>query len=129
MAHRLAQEANMRNPTTEFVGLTESELTTPLVAGGFPGDHAASYETSIAMALNMSWAKMEDLSLGRNPAKVTCPATPQGPDTSHNPRHSLYGIFGEDSRTIASKELGERLVQEIVGRIEKMVDEALLNGS
>jgi hypothetical protein len=70
-----------------------------------------------------------NLSPGRDPAKVTRPATSQGPDTSHNPRYSLYGIFGEDPRRRASKELGERLVQEIVGRIEKMVDEALLNGS
>jgi len=76
------------------------------------------------MALNMPWVKMENLT-EHDPAKVTRPETPRGEDSSHDPRHPLYAIFGQDPRTTASKEVGDKLVQEIVGRLEKLVNEAV----
>ena len=52
MVHRLAQEAQKRHPHVRFIGLTEPEVTTPEPGDAYGGDHAAKYETSIALALN-----------------------------------------------------------------------------
>ena len=58
MVHRLAQDAQRRHPQVKFIGLTEPEVTTPQPGDAYGGDHAAKYETSIALALNPDWVHL-----------------------------------------------------------------------
>lgn len=125
MVHRLAQEAQQRHPQVRFIGLTEPEVTSPEPGDSYGGDHAAKYETSIALALNPSWVRLNRLTPGRDPAEVTLAETPRKEASTHDPVHPLYAIHGQDPRTKASKELGEKLVSEIVTRLGGRVNEAL----
>ena len=127
MVHRLAAEAQKRHPKIRFIGLTEPEITTPLSGDRSGGDHAAKYETSIALALNPDWVNMGALTTGRDPSKVVLPDTPRKEGSPYDPLHPLYAIHGQDPRTTASKEIGIKLVNEIVSRLSKMVEEALAN--
>ena len=122
MVHELAAEAGARFPQARFIGLTEPEITTPLPGDAYPGDHAAKYETSIALALEPEWVKWENLRPGRDPARVTLPHTPRGAGTLIlDPDHPLYAIYGEDPRRTASRALGDQLVNEIVDRLVDLV--------
>jgi creatinine amidohydrolase len=125
MVHRLAREAQERHPRVRFIGLTEPEVTTPLPGDAYGGDHAATYETSIAFALNPEWVRLDRLTAGREPAQTTLPSTPRKNASTHDPTHPLYAIYGQDPRTAASRELGEKLVAEIVLRLARQVEEAL----
>jgi creatinine amidohydrolase len=125
MAHRLAREAQTRHPQVRFIGLTEPEVTTRQPGDPGSGDHAAKYETSIALALNPAWVRLDSLTEGRDPAQVTLPSTPKRDAPTHDPKHPLYAIHGQDPRRTASKELGEKLVEEIVSRLAAMVERAL----
>jgi len=125
MVHRLAKEATERNPRTRFIGLSIPEVSTPLPGDKRRGDHAAKYETSIAMALNPAWVKMENLQPDHDPEQVTVPDTPRNDRSTHDPTHPLYGIYGDDPRDTASVENGKKLVSGIVEQLSKMVKEAM----
>jgi creatinine amidohydrolase len=125
MVRALAAEARERHPGTRFIGLTEPDVTTPLPGDRHAGDHAAKYETSIAMALAPEWVRLELLRPGRDAEAVTLPETPRLEGRQYEPGDALYGIWGEDPRVAASAEIGERLVGEIVERLAGMVREAL----
>ena len=125
MVHRLATEAQSRHPRVRFIGLTEPEVTTPEPGDAYGGDHAAKYETSIALALRPEWVHLDRLTAGRDPAHVTLPDTPRKDASTHDPTHPLYAIHGQDPRTTASQQLGEKLVAEIVSRLAAQVDAAL----
>jgi len=125
MVHRLAQEAQARHPRVRFIGLTEPEVTTPEPGDAYGGDHAAKYETSMAMALNPAWVHLDRLTPDHDPAQAALPDTPRGEASTHNPAHPLYAIHGQDPRTRASRELGEKLVAEIVSRLATKVEQAL----
>jgi len=125
MVHRLANEAQKRHPKVQFIGLTEPEITTPLPGDRNGGDHAAKYETSIGLALNASWVNISALTPGRDPAKIILTDTPRKEGSPYDPLHPLYAIHGQDPRTAASKEIGEKLVGEIIDRLSKQVQEAL----
>lgn len=125
MVHRLAAEAQARNPAARFIGLIEPEISTPAPGDRAPRDHAAKYETSIAMSLNPAWVKLDRLTPGRTAAATTLSTTPKGEAPSHDPTHPLYAIYGQDPRTTASKELGDKLVAEIVTRLSAMIEESL----
>ncbi|MGQ9630981.1 MAG: creatininase family protein [bacterium] len=72
---------------------------------GYRGDHAAKWETSIL------WALRPDLvDLGR---------------LSKNLDEPLEGVGGEDPRTQASRELGERIVGIIVERLSEVANRLL----
>jgi len=75
--------------------------------------------------LNPGWVHLDRLTAGRDPARVTLPDTPRKDSPTHDPKHPLYAIYGQDPREKASKELGEELVAEIVRRLAGQVDEAL----
>lgn len=125
MVHRLAEEAGKRNPQTAYIGLSEAEVTTPLEGDRRSGDHAAKYETSIAMALNAEWVKMEYLTSDHDPDEVTLADTPRNERSSYNPKDPLYAIYGQDPREHASKAAGEAVVEEIVARLTEKIKEAL----
>jgi creatinine amidohydrolase/Fe(II)-dependent formamide hydrolase-like protein len=125
MVHRLARQAQERHPRVRFIGLTEPEVTTPLKGDAYGGDHAAKYETSIALALNRDWVRLDRLVAGRKLEQVTLPDTPRGGASTHDPTHPLYAIHGQDPRTAASSELGQKLVEEIVSRLAAKVELAL----
>ena len=125
MVHRLAREAQQRHLHVRFIGLTEPEVTTAEPGDPAAGDHAAKYETSLALALNPEWVRLDRLTAGRNPTQVTLPDTPLKDAPTHDPSHALYAIHGQDPRTKASKELGEKLLAEIVSRLADKVEEAL----
>lgn len=122
MVHELAAEAGARFPGVRCIGLTEPEISTPLPGDAYPGDHAAKYETSIAMSLEPDWVRLEYLQFGRDPAQVTLPNSPRDANSPIlNPDHPLYAIYGEDPRVTASQTLGDQLVNEIVDRLVKLV--------
>jgi creatinine amidohydrolase len=125
MVRRLAREAQQRHPQVRFIGLCEPDVTTPHGGDTFPGDHAAKYETSIAWALHPEWVRLDRLTPGRDVEQVTLPRTPRQDIPVFDPTHPLYAIGGQDPRTAASRELGEKLVQEIVSRLAEQVFEAL----
>ena len=123
--HQLASEAGRRNPGVRFIGLAEREVTTPQPGDRGSGDHAAKYETSIGMGLNPAWVRMDRLTEGRDPAATTLATTPKRDAPTHDPRHPLYAIYGQDPRTTASSELGDKLITEIVSRLAAKVENAL----
>jgi creatinine amidohydrolase len=126
MVHALAEEAAARHSGMTFLGLTEPEISTPLPGDRAAGDHAAKYETSIALALDPDWVRLERLTPGRDPKQVTLPETPRrGPESQWDPEHRLYAIWGQDPGVHASREIGERLVDEIVERLAAQVEAAL----
>lgn len=125
MVHRLAREAQGRHPHVRFIGLTEPEVTTPQPGDAYGGDHAAKYETSLALALNPDWVHLDRLTAGRDPSQTTLPTTPRRNASTHDPTQSLYAIYGQDPRTTASKELGHTLVDEIVSRLARQIEDAL----
>jgi creatinine amidohydrolase len=125
LVHQLASEAGRRNPGVHFIGLAEREVTTPQPGDRGSGDHAAKYETSIGMGLNPAWVRMDRLTEGRDPAATTLATTPKRDAPTHDPRHPLYAIYGQDPRTTASSELGDKLITEIVSRLAAKVENAL----
>ncbi|MHC4116934.1 MAG: penicillin acylase family protein [Planctomycetota bacterium] len=125
MVHQLASEAGRRHPDVTFIGLAEREVTTPQPGDRGSGDHAAKYETSIGMDINPAWVRMDALTEGRNPASVTLPTTPKRNAPTHDARHPLYAVYGQDPRTAASPELGKKVTTEIVNRLATQVEEAL----
>jgi creatinine amidohydrolase len=125
MVHALAEEAAARHPEARFIGLTEPEITTPFPGDTYPGDHAAKYETSIALALAPEWVRLDRLTPGRDPARVTLPNTLRRDDRPYDPTDALYAIWGEDPRVTASAEIGHALVGEITRRLAERIVLAL----
>jgi creatinine amidohydrolase len=125
MVHSLAEEASARHPAARFIGLTEPEISTALPGDRYPGDHAAKYETSIALALAAEWVKLGRLTPGHDAALVTLPETPRRDGRQYDPADPLYAIWGEDPRTAASVEIGRALVDEITRRLVERVVLAL----
>jgi len=126
MVHDLASEAGQRHPGVKFIGLAEREITTPQPGDKRSGDHAAKYETSIGMAIDPDWVHIDRLTEGRDPAATTLASTPKRDAPTHDPRHPLYAIYGDDPRTEASPEIGEEVVAEIVSRLAAQVQNALV---
>jgi creatinine amidohydrolase len=126
MVHAVTEEASALHPDVTFLGLTEPEITTPLRGDTSAGDHAAKYETSIALALDADWARLERLTPGRDPRQVTLLETPRhGPESQWDPEHRLYAIWGQDPNIHASREIGEKLVAEIVDRLATQIEAGL----
>jgi hypothetical protein len=57
---------------------------------------------------------LDQLTAGREPSRVTLPDTPRKEVATHDPAHPLYAVHGQDPRSTAFKDLGEKLVAEIV---------------
>lgn len=114
MVHSLAEQAEARHPLARFYGVTDPEITTPLPGDTRRGDHAAKYETSIALYLNSDWVRLELLTAGRTDAEVALPETPRLEGTPYQPEHRLYGIHGDDPAEHASAKNGEMIVSEIL---------------
>jgi creatinine amidohydrolase len=125
MVHSLAEEAAGRHPGTRFIGLPEAEIMTALPGDDYPGDHAAKYETSVALALAPEWVRLERLTPGRDPALVTLPDTLRRDGRPYDPSDALYAIWGDDPRITASAAVGQRLVKEITGRLVERVSHEL----
>ena len=121
----MAADAGRRHPGVKFIGLAEREITTPQPGDRAGGDHAAKYETSIAMAIDPAWVRMDLLNENHVPAKTTLATTPKRDAPSHDPRHPLYAVYGKDPRTEASPELGEKIIAEIVSRLAAKIEAAL----
>jgi creatinine amidohydrolase len=126
MVRALAEEAGAQHPAVTFIGLTEPQISTPMPGDRAAGDHAAKYETSIALALEPEWVRLDRLTPGRDASRVALPQTPRpGPDSQWDPEHRLYAIWGQDPGAHASREIGEKLVAEIVERLAARVEEGL----
>lgn len=130
MVHALAEEAATRHEGVTFLGLTEPEISTPMPGDRGAGDHAAKYETSIALALQPDWVRLDRLTPGRDPEQVTLPETPRDREGSQwDPTHRLYAIWGKDPGEHASREIGDQLVAEIVERLAAQVEAGLQRGA
>lgn len=125
LVRAIAAEAAARHAATSFIGLTEPDITTPVAGDRHPGDHAAKYETSIALALSPEWVDLVRLVPGRAPAQAALDVTPRLEGRQYEPADPLYAIWGEDPRTAASVELGASLVSEITDRLVERVRSAL----
>jgi len=120
MVRDIARRATERNPGLRCLGLPEHELMTPEPGDRMAGDHAAKYETSLALALDPIWVDWERLHPGRIPARVRISTTPHdGPIAGpfYDPDNALFAIAGQDPREHASVALGNRLVEEFLERI------------
>ncbi len=84
------------------IGIPEQALVTDL---GYIGDHAAEWETSIMLAINSDYVHLERLEKGLN--------FPE--------RCERHGIMGKDPLLHASKEKGEKALNEIVKRLSEAV--------
>jgi creatinine amidohydrolase len=125
LARALAEAAVERHPGSRFIGLTEPDVTTPLAGDAYPGDHAAKYETSLGLALEPEWVRMDLLQGGHGAEEVTIAQTPRREGKQWDPESPLYAIWGDDPRVAASKEIGQTLVEEITRRLAERVDQAL----
>ena len=122
LVRRLAADAASRHPSVRFLGVPEHVFCTPDGADTFPGDHAAKYETSLALALDPSWVRLDALTEGRDPARLVLTQTPQHAGSMYDPTHALFAIAGRDPRIHASAALGERLVAQIVDGLTAWVE-------
>lgn len=121
MVKQIAAEAELRHPGKRMVGICDFDVSTPLPGDQLAGDHAAKYETSIAMELNPEWIRMDFL-YEHDPRVVTLPITPIKNDGGpYDPTSPLYAMHGMDPRIHANKELGQRLVDEIVRRMIELL--------
>jgi creatinine amidohydrolase len=97
---RIAEGISRFRPGVQVIGLAEYEA--------FPGemraDHAAKWETSIAMHLMPELVRLKAMERHDDP---------------------LYGIYGEDPRIGASAELGRETVDMIVDTVAGRVRDAL----
>ena len=98
---------------------------TPLPGDDYPGDHAAKYETSVALALAPEWVRLERLTPCRDPALITLPDTLRRDGRPYDPSDALSAIWGDDPRMTASAAIGQRLVMEITGRLVERVSRDL----
>lgn len=98
--HQIAREFENAHPQSRVIGLSEPEA----YPGEFRGDHAAHWETSIALYLVPQLVKMGLLERHSDP---------------------MYGICGQDPRDSASAQIGKQTVTVMVDAIVKMVKNAL----
>ncbi|MHB1460345.1 MAG: creatininase family protein [Armatimonadota bacterium] len=121
MVKQIASDAQARHACTRVIGICDCDVTTPLPGDSFAGDHAAKYETSIALELNPDWVRMNYL-YAHDSSVVTLPITPIKNDGGpYDPTSPLYAMHGVDPRIHASKELGQKLVDEIVRRTVELL--------
>jgi hypothetical protein len=74
-------------------------------------------EASIALALNPNWVHLDRLTPGRAAEQVTLTDTLRKDASMHDPTHPLCAIHGQAPRTTASRELGDKVVREIITRL------------
>lgn len=95
----VAKAVMEKHPGVQAIGLAEPQV----VENEWKGDHAAKWETSIAMCLIPELVKMENFEQHKDP---------------------MYGIYGEDPRDSASEELGQETIDEFIelmsDKIQKM---------
>ncbi len=95
-------------------------MLTPAPGDHLAGDHAAKYETSLALALDPQWVDLSRLVPGRDPDQARLPSTPHhGPIGMefYEPGSPLFAVAGADPREFASAALGQLLVDEFVERM------------
>jgi len=119
LVRAIAQECSKRYTEAAFWGLTDPDLTTPLPGDTQRGDHAAKYETSIALYLRPEWVRLSNLTAGRDDRAATLPETPRGEGRQYVPEDPLYAVWGDDPATTASAENGRIIVEEV---LEKLVE-------
>lgn len=106
------------DPNMKVLGLSDYMVPNP----PYHPDHAATFETSILHAMDPGLVHLENL-----PDINTAPANDPDGNTwgkhRHNTDHPLYGIFGEDPRTM-SPEKGEELLQKAVNWLAETVEKA-----
>jgi creatinine amidohydrolase len=97
---QVAAETMARHEGVTVLALSEAEA----VPGEFRGDHAATWETAIALELMPEHVNMEAFAVEEDP---------------------LHGICGPDPRTTSSAELGQRAVLDTVEQLAARVQEAV----
>ncbi len=125
LVRQAAEDAQRRHPGMRCLALSEPLLQTPEPGDVFPGDHAAKYETSLALALKPSWVRMDALREGRTRQHHCTHDSPAGADAAHDPAHPLFAICGQDPRQHASAALGRKLLRELLNRSSALVRQAL----
>ncbi len=99
---KAAKKTSKKHDDCFALGIPENALVTDL---GYFGDHAAKWETSLMMAINEDFVKLDRIPKGLN--------FPE--------RGIRHGIFGLDPTKHASKESGEQILIEIVKRLSEAI--------
>ncbi|MHA1291295.1 MAG: creatininase family protein [Promethearchaeota archaeon] len=99
---KTAKKISKKHNDCFALGIPEQALVTDL---NYFGDHAAEWETSIMMAIDPEYVKLERIPKGLN--------FPE--------RCIKYGIFGKDPAEYASKEKGKNILIEIVNRLSNAI--------
>ncbi|MHA1658921.1 MAG: creatininase family protein [Promethearchaeota archaeon] len=99
---KAAKKISKKHDDCFALGIPEQKLIPDF---GYFGDHAAKWETSMMMAINPKFVDLERLPNGLTYAERTI-------------RHGVWGI---DPKTSASKDLGEKVLNEIVKRLSEAI--------
>ena len=99
---KAAKKVSKKYDNCFAIGIPEQALVTDF---GYIGDHAASWETSIMMAIDPEYVKLDRIEKGLN--------FPE--------RAARHGIMGRDPLIDASKETGEQVLNEIIARLSNAV--------
>ncbi len=98
-----AVHASRKHDDCFAIGIPEQTLVADM---GYFGDHAAEWETSIMTAINPSFVRLELI-----PKNLNFPE-----------RARRHGILGKDPKRFASKEKGERILNEIILRLTNAIE-------
>jgi len=99
---RAAKKKSKRHKDCFALGIPEQAIVPDL---DYLGDHAAMWETSLMMAINSDFVKLERL-----------------PEDLNFPERGIkYGVFGRDPTKYASIKRGENTLNEIVKRLSNAV--------
>ena len=97
-----AKKISRKHKDCFALGIPEQKLVPDF---GYFGDHGAKWETSIMMAINSKFVDLEKL-----------------PDGLNYPERTIrHGVWGIDPKTQASKELGVRILNEMVKRLSDAI--------
>ena len=99
---RAAQKFTKKYKDGFALGIPEQALVTDL---GYVGDHAAEWETSIIMAINLEWVDINRI----------------GKNLSFSERCVRHCVMGRDPTKHASVEKGQNVIYEIVTRLTSAI--------
>ncbi|TFF94855.1 MAG: hypothetical protein EU544_03960 [Promethearchaeota archaeon] len=99
---KAAQKISKKYNDCYALGIPEQALVADLE---YLGDHAAKWETSLMLAINEGYVRLED--------------APDG--LSFSERAARYGIMGRDPKSEASSQKGEKILDAIVSRLAEAI--------
>jgi creatinine amidohydrolase len=119
------------HPESLFLYGTEASIAGDLGAP-LEGDHAARWETAYGLALLPELVRMEALEPHESadwPDENKRPDPTVWPDAMINPRHPLFGQFGEDPRNLSDGTEGTALLDKVCDAVASRIHTHITNAS